>query len=395
MSGAINPTVVAVPNAVDTSTNLLALIAALTGVPTDYNQGSLVRTQSDATGLVIEQQGITAQARALQSITFGAMALFGITQSPGIAATGIVTFATAFPTGSAPLATQAVGIPSGSLVATNGGVQFSTLVGATLASGTTSISVGVQATTVGNAGNVPPLSINGLPLSSLGYPIFVQNAAAMSGGAPADTPADALARFTAKVKTLGLASPIAVANAPIGVTVSGETVRFAACYEPWVAAGSGAGSGTAGFIVYIDNGTGAASANLLAATIAWLNGNSSTGESGYRPAGVPYQVLPVVPVYANVVVSGTIFPGIVPAPTIASAVGASIAGYFNTLGFEISAEQAKIAADAANAGFGLFSSLTVSLFYSGSGTAVSAVSGGPSNRVILSSLVVDVQTENT
>ena len=153
------------------------------------------------------------------------MGLFGIYPSSGTPATGVVTFATSFPVSAAPTATQAIPIPAGTIVQTPGGALFSTLLAATLASGTASVNVGVAANAIGTAGNVPALAISGPPLTNVGWPLFVENAAPTGGGANAGTPSQALALFAATVAKLGRASPIAVANAPVGITVSGTGRR--------------------------------------------------------------------------------------------------------------------------------------------------------------------------
>lgn len=401
MASAVQPTVPAPPSATQTAASLLSTIATLSGVVTDFNSGSQVRTQAQAMGNVIEQQGVTAQALALQSIVYGAMNLFGIGQVTGTAATGIVTFATALPVSGAPVATQNITIPPGTLIQTSGGVLFSTLATALLACGTTSVNAGVQATVIGVAGNVAASGISGSPLTSVGYPLFVLNPVATQGGSNAGTPSQALALFAAAASKLGRASPVAVANAPIGLSVSGgETVAYSSTYEGWLAAGSGAGSGTAGFVVYIDNGTGAASNALLAAVSDYLTGNVTVGRDGYRPIGVPFAVSAVVPVYATVSVSGTIFPGVLAASTVSGSVTSNINSYFTALGFcdpsgYNAAQQPAIAAEAANAGLGLFESLTVALYYSGSGSAVSAVTGTYGNRIILAGLSVDIAAGST
>ena len=325
-------------------------------------------------------------------MTYAAMALMGVTNQGATPASGIVTFATAFPTSGAPVVTQPVAIPASTLVQTTNGNLFQTLVASLLVIDTVSVDVMVQAVVPGSAGNAVALAVSGQPLTALGYPLFVQNAAPLSGGNDAETPSQAAAQFAATVGALGLASPVAVANAPIGLSVSGETVRYAACYEPWVAAGSGAGSGTAGFTLYIDNGTGTASATLLTAVTSYINGSTLQNLSGYRPAGVPYTITSGTPVYATVTVSGTLLPGLVSSTTVANAVVSGVQSYFSTLGFGVAAQQPQIAGQAANAGLGFFTSLSVSLYYSGGGGAVTQVTGAANNRIILSSLTVNIGT---
>lgn len=395
------PTTAAAPSTPQVVSQAVALMAAQSNVPTDYNIGSQVRTLLEAEGSVVELQALSDQALAFQALLYGAMSLFGVQRATAQPATGVVTFATSFPVSGALPTTQAVPIPSGTLVQTAGGIQFATTIATTLASGTAAIAVGVVASLPGAAGNVAASAIAGLPLTSIGYPLSVYNGAPTAGGADAGSQSSALAQFTAKAASLGLASPVAVANAAIGVvaTGTGEVVAFAANFEPWLAAGSGAGSGTAGFTLYIDNGTGGASAALIAAVTAWITGNAETNQSGYRPDGVPFVVSGVTPVYAAVAVSGTLIPGLFGSGSVAAAAASGVQAYFNSIGISApntsgaplnAASQPQIAAAAADAGLDAYSSLTVSLFYSGSMTPVPIVSGGVGTRVILSSLSVDI-----
>lgn len=393
MSGSLSPTVALSPTAVEVATDMLAQMAALSGQTTDYNPGSQVRTLAEAIGAVVEQEGVAGQALALQALAYGAMSLFGITQAQAQAATGTVTFATSIPVSAAPNAPQAIFIASGTLVQTAGGIQFATTADAILASGTTSIAAGIIATTPGAAGNVTSGAITGTPLTSVGYPVYVTNSVPTGGGVNAGTQSAALAVFTAKANSLGLSSPVAVANAAIGVvaTGTGETVRFAAAFEPWIAAGSGAGSGTAGFTLYVDNGTGTASPSLISAVQSWISGNVTTNQSGYRPAGVPYTVSAVTPVYASAAVSGLITPGLLATGTVVASVITGIESYFNDLAISpAAAYQPQVAAQAADAGLGAFSYLTVNLYYSGSSVSVPVVSGGVGTRVILAGLTVNI-----
>lgn len=393
MSGSLTPTVAAPLTTVEAATSLLAMMAGLSGVVTDYNQGSQVRTLAESVGSVVELEGIGAQALVLQGMAYGAMNLFGVPTSQATAATGVLTFATTFPVSGAPPVTQAVAIPVGTLAQTNGGVSFATTASGLLTSGAFSIDLPIIATLAGTAGNVAASGISGQPLTGLGYPLFVSNAAPTTGGAPALTVSQSIALFTARAGRLGLASPYAIANAVIGVQSinSSETVQFSTVFEPWLAAGSGAGSGTAGFTVFVDNGGGGATNGLLTAVRNWITGSLVSGQSGYRPAGVPFGVSGVTPVNATVIVSGTLTPGFVNPTVATSEATAAIQSYFNGLPFGVPAAQAQIAAGVANAALGYFSALTVLLSYSAaSGTPVTQVSGALTSRIILSSLAVNI-----
>lgn len=396
MSASLTPTVASVPSAVENATTMLSLIAALSGQPVDINVGSQVRTLAEAIGSVTEEQGISDQARAVQALAYGAMSLFGIGQSQATFATGTTYFATSLPVSGAPVAPQAVPIPSGTLMQTNGGVQFATTAAATLASGVSSVLVGIIATTAGSIGNVAASAITGTPLTSIGYPLYVSNPSATAGGANAGTQSAAMGQFTAKAASLGLSSPVAIANAAIGVlaTGTGETVQFSSVYEPWIAAGSGAGSGTAGFTLFVDNGTGSASPSLITAVQSWISGSVALNQSGYRPAGMPYTVSGTTPVYCSAAVSGTLFPGLLSSGSVVSAIASGVQNYFDAITIADNpgsiAQQSQIAARVADAGLGAFSSLTVNLYYSGSGTPVAEVSGAVGTRVILTSVDVNI-----
>lgn len=375
----------ATPNTTQIATTLLGDMAALSGVLTDYNEGSQIRTLGESIGSVVEQQGIAAQAEAYQAVAFSAMSIFGITPDPALAAAGSVTFATAFII-SPPTVTQSVTIPQGTVVSTVGGTQFQTLQAALLPVGSSSVTVPVEATTGGSATNVPAGAISQL-LSGLTYPLVVSNGAQTTGGADAEPFAQTLARLSAKVAAIGLASPVAIANAVLGVTVSGETVRYSATFEPWIVAASGTpASGMAGYIVYIDNGSGTASAALISGATSVLNGVS--GSVGFRDAGVPFSVQAVVPTFANVSITAAIN-NLSTVPTVSGAIAQAVQGYF-TLAFGSSAQQAQISATVANATFGTLTSLAVTLATSGSMTPVSGVSSSVSGRVLLGQLSIDV-----
>ena len=382
-------TVASPPTTVDVTSEALAGMAALSGVVTDYNEGSQIRTITESVGAVVEQQGVAAQATALQAISYSALGAFGV--DPGLArqAIGTETFATAASGG--PPAPQAVSIPQGTLVQTQGGTQFATVSAAILAQGQNTIDVPIQAVVGGSVGNVIGGAINQL-VSSLTYPLVVTNASPTTGGTDATTPAQALSLLAAIIASLVGGSPVSVANAPIGVNASGsnEYVQYATCYEPWVAAGSGTGSGTAGFTVYIDNGAGAASSGLIAAVTSKLNGNALLQQNGYRPAGVPYSVLAVVPILVDVVVAAGINSfGVT--TTVSGNIISAVQAYFQTINFGVTAYQADIAAYSANAAQGVLTSLSASLYYhSASGTAVTAVTGAGFNRIILNNLSVTV-----
>ena len=89
MSGSLAPTVAAAPTTVETATQMLSLMAALSGQTTDYIPGSQVRTLAEVVGAVNEFQGVAGQALALQALVYGALSLFDIQVPTATVATGL------------------------------------------------------------------------------------------------------------------------------------------------------------------------------------------------------------------------------------------------------------------------------------------------------------------
>lgn len=392
------PTIAAPLSTTDAASQVLALMAALSGVVTDYNPGSQVRTQAESFGAVVEQQSEWVQAAAFQALIYSAMSVFGITQGQAAFASGTVLFATSQPPASGVPASQNVSISSGTIVGTTGGIQLQTTQTVLLPAGSSGVTATAVAVVAGAAGNVPASGVTQI-ISNPGYPLFVINQAAFGGGSDAELPTQTLARFAALRASIGLSSPGAIANAAIGVAASGssEICLYSTCYEPWIAAGSGVGSGVASWSLYIDNGTGAASSGLISAVTSFLNGGEVSGATnagaaqgvGFRDAGVPYSVLAVTPTTANVSISGTVNP-LVSTGTVQQAMAAAVSGYF-TLAFGAPAEQAQVAATAANSAMGLLNALSVSLMTSG-GTPVSTLAPAATGRVILGNLTFSLQS---
>jgi|GEM_PF-1184403 len=375
-------TVAAPPDTSTVAASLLAYISGQSGVVTDFNKGSQVRTLSEAVGQISELEGIAAQALAFQTIIYGCWAAFGIVPLTAQAATGVVTFVTAT-SGTPPPASQAVLIPAGTIVQTTGGTQFQTTQDVTLAVGATSVSVPVVAVTAGAAGNCPQGAINTI-VSAIPYPLYVTNGALIANGSDAETPAATMLRFTAKVMSLPASTPVAIANACIGVTAPGssEQVLYSTVYEPWIEQAQG--SQTAGYQVYIDNGSGTASSGLVAAVAALLPGNRAAGLIGYADAGVPRSVAAVTPVNWSVVVTATLLDSTTAAANTAS-VQTAVQAYAASLQFGASPAASQINTAVGNALAGFTSSYSVALL-DGSGTAQQTITVPPTQRALLTTV---------
>lgn len=385
MSGALNPlspTVAAYPSTSDTAMAMLALLGAQSGVLTDYNPGSIIRTFSEAVGSVVELQGISEQTLAFQTMVYGALSALNIVPRSATFATGVVTFNAPGPVA------QTFTILAGTLLQTPGGVQFQTLTDTLFASGSSSVLANIQSILPGSSANVASGTVTQI-LSSLVYPLTVINNAPVAGGANAESLATTLSRFAAAVGAPGLTSPYAIANAAYGLSYGTESVVAASVYEPWIAAGSGSGSGQASFVLYIDNGTGGASQSLISAVASAISSGTPSLPSGFRPAGVPFTVASVSPVYAAVSVTGVLAPGFGSATgVIASNTSGAVASYIEGLLIGQTLYQGNLAGVVGDAGQGQLVSFTVSL--SGSpGSGIASLAAPYSGRVILSQIQVN------
>lgn len=376
-------TVASPPSTTSVALRLLAAQAAQTGVVTDINPGSQVRTLAEGIGQVAEMQGVMAQAIAFQAMVYSAWTAFGITPNAATYASVSLTFQTAqYGSANAPGASMAVTIPAGTIVQTTGGVQFSLDSAVTLAAGSSSVTGVVTCLTAGAAGNVNPGTITTLA-GSVNYPLYVYNASAATGGADAETPAQTMARYSAVVASLAKGTPLGVQGAVIGVANGAETVKYATVYEPWKAEGTQ----NAGYTVIVDNGSGTASSGLLSAVGATLDGDAAAPEEGYRPAGVPYSVQAVDPVPYSVAVSGVLSDSST-SDTVTSAVVNAISTYQSSLAFGDAITLSGLIAQVANVVAGYATSLTVALFNSG-GAMVNSITVPGTQRGLLSSTTVN------
>jgi uncharacterized phage protein gp47/JayE len=381
MSGSNSVTVAAPPTTAESTAIALATLAAASGVITDFNKGSQVRSFFESFAEVIEEQGIINEALAYQAIIYSAYQAFDISPLSATAATGSVTFSTG-----AAVASQDITIGAGTIVQTVGGIQYQTTSAVTIPSGSSSVTATIEAINAGSSGNVSAGSVSIITTTQAFY-LTVTNPAAITNGSDAETPAQTFARFTAVVAALGQASPVSIANACIGVTADSgaEVVRYANVYEPWIT--SMANPLPVGFQVYIDDGSGTASADLITAATTVLMGNAAENMSGYHPAGVPFTVNSGTPVTSTVTVTATLTDSTLEA-SLQAAVTTAVNNYYSTLGYAATCEVIQIIAAVANVLSGYVTSLDV-ILYNSSSTSVQSITATYAQRVILSGLTLD------
>ena len=208
------------------------------------------------------------------------MADFSLTRLPGAQAVGQVTFAR-YTVGS-----NAVLIPTGTTVSTTDGTQSFAVVGQTsnpawngsngfvLAAMATSVTVPVQATAPGLAGNVLPGAI-GLLTTPIAGIDTVTNTLIFSGGVNAESDAAFRSRFQLYINSRSLATAGAVEYAVASIQ---QGLRYAVLENVDTMGNALPGN----FCVVVDDGTGAPPDTLLARV--------SAAVEAVRPIGSTYSV---------------------------------------------------------------------------------------------------------
>lgn len=294
----------------------------------DLTVGSILRAVVEANAavilwlqsLILQLLATTRAATSSGSDLDSWVADFGLTRLPGVAASGQVTFARF-------TATQQAVVPVGATIQTaDGSQQFAVtldtsnaaysaaLGGYVLAAGVASISVPIQAASVGAAANAQIGQINTLTQPITGVDT-VTNPAAFTNGADKETDAALRTRFIAYVASLSKATKAAILYAITSlkqgvVSVLVENQLY------------GGATQNGYFYAVIDDGTGAPGATFLS--------SANNAIDAVRPFTVNFGVFAPVVVTAAVVMTITTASGYDHTAT-ALLVKTAIQNYINAL----------------------------------------------------------------
>jgi uncharacterized phage protein gp47/JayE len=235
---------------------------------TDFNDGSTISTEIEA--FCREMAAMYSQARSGFSAVLAKIAYsaFKFSKQTATYASGAVAFTRAD-------TTKATTVSSGTQVSTAGGVVFETIADVTVAIGTATVSVAVEAVDCGTSGNVAAATITTI-VSAIAMD-SVTNQSAISGGLDAETDAQYQARFLAYINGLGLSNKYGI----IAGALTNSSLRSASiveCFPP--------SNGLYNLILYIDDGNGNASATTIAAVKSLIDGDGTKTNPGYRAAGI-------------------------------------------------------------------------------------------------------------
>ena len=226
-------------------------------------------------------------------------------------------------------------IPQGTTFTTNvSNTGYTTLADVTIAAGQTTGQVNVVAVTAGAAGNISAAQSFAASPTPNGF-ISATNPAAFTSGQDAENPAQTKARFAAYIATLSRATDAALvygasqANVMNSAGAIQERVAFATVIDP----APPAGQGPQPVSVYVHNGIGGTSGQLVGAAQQIISGYTNAQGvqiPGYKAAGVPTTVYAAADV--TLVVGGVVkaAPGYSSA-ALATSAAAALANYIEGL----------------------------------------------------------------
>jgi uncharacterized phage protein gp47/JayE len=248
---------------------------------TDFNAGSTLRTILEAVAWVIKDiysdLFITFRT-ALKNFIYDS---FGFAGQEALTAGGNVRFSADV----APVSD--INIPIGTTGETGDGIQFvTTAAGVLLAGNLVTADIPVSAVIPGSSGNVGAGTITNIVQTISGLTTCT-NPLVTTGGVDSENDSDKQTRFTKYVRNLARSTAYGIEAG--AETVSG--VKQAQLVE----------SGTKGLLyLYIDDGSGSASAGLLTSVQNIIEGNMTATNPGYRGAGT------IIWYYAAITVGVTI-----------------------------------------------------------------------------------------
>ncbi len=360
--------------------NIATAIQASASAALNFTAGSVLRAIAEAvSGVVLWLQAVVLQILTLTraSTSSGAdldswCADFGFARLAARAATGQVTFSRFTATA------QAV-VPVDTAVQTADGTQkfFVTLDttnsayneslgGYVLPANTADVNVPVQAVTAGVGGNVQAATVTVIT-TAIPNVDTVTNADAFLTGIDAESDAAFRARFVLFLASLSKATKTAIAAAVAGVqqglnhTLT-ENADYSGTYKPGY------------FYVVVDDGSGAASAELLASV--------SAAVEAVRGFTISYGVFAPATLTANVGMTITSAAGYTHA-TVVGNVGTALANFLNSLTLGVSVPYTQLASVA----YGVAGVQNVTAVTLNSGT--SDLAATPKQRVVAGTITVN------
>lgn len=286
----------------DIVAEMVSDMVALAPQITDYVQGAVLRSklEADALEIVRLQHALVSGIRT--GINVGTFRNFDFARKPAQPATGTVrvTRATTLDTVTIPAGSQ-FGVPGSSAKV------YESLASVSLPIGTAAVDVAVRCVNAGTGGRTAGGTITQI-ISVLGFVATCTNARAILNGSDAETEQAQARRFREYIASLSRGTKPSLAYAAKTVAlfdangVVTEQVEGVLVREPFL---EDVPPGRLGLVqVYVDNGSGAASAALVAEVNSVLRGYVKDGvtHKGWVAAGIDLQVVAVTGLTLDVTV---------------------------------------------------------------------------------------------
>ena len=240
---------------------------------TDFNEGSVITSFVEAVAITEESLYIkvrTGFSKNLKNITYN---VFNFAKTVASKSAGNVVFSRLGTSGD-------VTIPIGTVIGTSAGIKFvTTALGNILNGNSSSTDVAIEAVEDGADSNVPSGTITVIYTPIVGVD-SVTNSAGTTGGQDEETDAQLLLRFQNFIGGLGKSNKEGLISGAL--TVSG--VRSASIVEHFPPVSN------YNLTMYIDDGAGNASQDLIDSVTDTLIGDGTITNPGYKGAGINIEV---------------------------------------------------------------------------------------------------------
>ena len=243
---------------------------------TDFNEGSIAHTFCDTASRLLERAYVSIRQGYNEQLKILPYSIFGLTKKSGTYAGGSVVFSR-----SSALTSSTV-IASGTKVS-GGGYSFTTTASATIAAGeTTSDAVAATADEAGSGANVDAGTISSIDSVVSSDVVAVTNTSAFTGGCDEETDTEFYSRFQTYINGLSGTNSYAVKAAAL--SVDGVKNAELLVHTP-------PAEDIYNFTVYIDDGSGSATDDLIEAVTLAIEGDGTEANPGHVCPGINFRVL--------------------------------------------------------------------------------------------------------
>ena len=307
--------------------NMIVWLAGLQKKITDFMVGGKTRTKLEAIAVEMESQDMQFYIAAMKAISTAIYQAFDFQIQPAIKASGNVIFSASSPPASD------ITIPAGTSVATPSSLvspekTYQTIADATLPAGQSTVTVQVICDNAGDIGNTGAGTITVMKSTVSGIDA-VTNPVAMTNGREKETEPERRVRFQQYIATLtrGTAAALCYAAKSVSIKDGNGTILERVLQVGVTEPPETGPAGSCDVVIY--NGTGGASQELIQAVQAAIDGDSETGNPGYKAAGVIVTVKAATTVATPITVNIESLPGS-DKSTIRTQAESIISTYFQT-----------------------------------------------------------------